>query len=489
MSVVIGTEGSEKRVVWSLAGPAIAQTLLHSAYGFNDYLFVSRLGGSEPVAALSASFGVALIVFGLSEVVAVGAQTLVAQLTGARAFKRRYRLLYLRFLLTVVLSLPVVLLGLFGLDPLLNFLNLESGVRPYARDYLRILLVGWTVRALMHTVTSVWRGMGATLPPVIIEGSILVLNTLGNGGLVLGWFGLPKLGIAGAALATIFSALIPTSLGIFLLLKWEREELKKLEKRGEIERGEEEGRGWRDIWEILYLGIPAGVMVVIYGIVFTAMIRLSGLAGKEAQAALGAALRGIEWVSWAVCVGFQIAAQVAVGHCVGAGDSERAKRITREALIQGVIVTQSIGLIMAVGSELWISFVVKDPYSRSLGAFYLRWIGATQLFLAAEYVLSGTLIGLGKTALPMKISLIMNLMRIPLIALWAGGVKWIASGTLCGLGLAPCQIPGGTDRNAFYGVVFAILSTTALKALWLGLTVLSLDFREIVNRRLERLQL
>jgi putative MATE family efflux protein len=490
MALVDPTIGPIPRVVRALAIPAIAQALLHTAYGFTDYVFIAQLNDTAATAAVSACFGVIVVLFGVSRFVAVGAYTLSAQLTGAKALGRRRRLVVVAMTMSLCFGLMVSATGYFFAHDIAGVLNLGSGYKgaeEQAGQYLQVLMLGFPVMCLLHLVADVFRAMGHTVLPVVLEGVTLLINTLGNGLLVAGWFTGIEMGVSGAALASIVASGLTSTVAIIWLLK----AIRKAEEEMEGEDLSLSRSSVRDdIVEITRLGLPASLMPIVYGLVFNWLIRLAGEVGEPAQAGLGAAIRGVEWVSWAVCMGYYVAGSVAVGQCIGACLPERAKKIGWYTTWQSAIVVGIVGLLTAATSSLTIQGVVSDPEARNLGAQYLFWMGIFMFTVPIDVTLEGILIGVGRTTIPMKISVVMNLLRIPIACIVIYGPEGFFQGVLFALGFEPSSMPEPAGMTqSFLGITWAIVLSAAGKAIWAYLAVKNLDFDGICEERQRRLAL
>lgn len=483
MNRVDATVGSPRTVVRLIAIPAILQALLHTAHGFNDFLFIARLDVLAMTEAISACFGILVLIFGIGQIVSIGTHTMAAQLTGAQNYRRRKRMLETAYLLAFCIGLLITMVGLFWTDEFVRILHLPEDAHGYGVRYMRALFIGFPALMMLHVVTGTFRGMGYTMAPVIMEGTVLILNTLLNGIFVLGWLGGPELDVVGAAWATILSCAIITGIAIVVLGRIIRRDA------GNQTTPTTPGSRHESMRAILRIGVPASFISIIYGFAFIALNRIASVMDGPAQAAFGASLRGIEWVSWAVCVGFHVAGSVAVGQCIGAGLAARARKVAWSAVIQSVVMVQLVGIAMALTAHWTMPLVVQDPAAQSLGVTYLLWMGFTMFFVGIDTCFEGVLIGTGRSEVPMMISVVMNLLRIPIAATLYFGFPQLGDGILFAVGLTS-DIPALADGAAqgFMAIILALVVTNVGKAIWSCLAVYRLDFDEVVKRRAELLR-
>jgi putative MATE family efflux protein len=384
-------------------------------------------------------------------------------------------------------GLLVSVCGYFFSRDIASVLNLSAAAEEQAAAYLKILMIGFPAMCTLHLVADVTRAMGHTVMPVVLEGCTLIINTLGNGFLVAGWFTGVNIGVSGAALASVVAAGLTGSVAIFWLLGKARSAAEEME---ETDVSLQRTTRWDDIVEITRLGLPASLMPIVYGLVFNWLIRLAGEVGEPAQAGLGAAIRGVEWVSWAVCMGYYVAGSVAVGQCIGASMPERARKLAWYTTWQSAIVVGIVGLLTAATSSLTIQAVVSDPQAQELGVQYLIWMGIFMFTVPIDITLEGILIGAGRTTIPMKISVVMNLLRIPIACVVIYGPEGFVNGCLFALGFAPGNLPEPASMmTSFLGITWAIILSAAGKAVWAYLAVKRLDFVAVCEERKVRLAL
>jgi Na+-driven multidrug efflux pump len=188
------------------------------------------------------------------------------------------------------------------------------------------------------------------------------------------------------------------------------------------------------------IGLPTAVTGVIFSLIYVVLTRTTTRFGTPALAALGLGHRVESWF-YMVGVGFGAAAAAIVGQNLGAREVERAERAgwmtAAFAAVPGFV---AFALVLAVPGFL-ASLFTDDPSVVAEAVRYLRVAAISQLFVAVEVVLEGSLGGAGETVPPMITSTAITALRIP-IAAWAAarygivGVWWTISLTAVGRGLA-----------------------------------------------------
>ncbi|MFB6372967.1 MAG: MATE family efflux transporter, partial [Bradymonadaceae bacterium] len=301
-----------------IAWPAVIQAILVNFYAFNDFLFIGLLGDEYATAALSACFAMVVINYTLLRVISTGAQTLISQLFGRGERSKLADVLRQAISGELVWSVLVGLGGLAALPFIVAISNAAPPVDLRIEAYLSIFY--WTAPTfgLVMVVIGAFRACGNTRIPLALEVVSLCLNALLNFLLVLGPGPFPSLGITGAAIATAVSRGLPGIVGLVLIF------------RGHLDVDLTDGDGlsaWRPRWSrvrpMFRIGAFQSVSGFIYGSVYFVLNRMAGELGPAAQGGLGAGLRGIEWLGYAVADGFKTATMAVVGQNIGAEQPDR----------------------------------------------------------------------------------------------------------------------------------------------------------------------
>lgn len=459
------TRGHLLKAPMALAGPAVLQSLLANFYGLNDFFFVGQLGVGAMTAALSAGFALSIINNALVKSVAIGATTLMAQQTGRRE-PAAVRATFIQAVLGAI-GVGIVLAGVGWLlvDVLVATANVSEEVHRYARQYFLVLLLGNPFFAVLRVVEGTYRARGNATVPLRLEAAALATNTILTAILVLGWFGLPSFGVAGAAAATVLSLVAPAAVGAL-----------------RVARGDVGFRvAWRDfrtpdagrIGAMLRIGIFGAMSSVIYGVIFLLLNRLAGEIGPAAQGGLGVGLRGIEWAAFAISEGFFVACVTHMGQNLGAGKARRAVRGTWAMVGLSALLVQGVSVAFFLWPEQLAALVAPDEETVAYGARYL-WIMSFGMWgVAIEMTLFGALVGAGRTGLAMALGLLANGLRIPFAAwilfgadAWLHGTLWAFTGMMG----APERVGG------FDAIALAICLSAIFKAALFSAAMLRIDW-------------
>ena len=203
------TENPIPGLIGRLAVPTIISMLVTSFYNMADTFFVGRIGTSA-TAAVGVAFPVMAVIQALGFFCGHGSGNSISRKLGAQENDAAGELAATGFFVGMILGLLVLVLGLLFLTPLSRILGSTDTILPYTREYLGIILVGAPWMTAQFVLNNQIRFQGNAFYAMIGVGTGAVLNIILDPILIFGF----RMGISGAALATVFSQLI----SFFLLL-------------------------------------------------------------------------------------------------------------------------------------------------------------------------------------------------------------------------------------------------------------------------------
>ena len=411
----------------TLAVPVVLSELGWVAQGVVDNIMVGKLG---PVAIGAVALGNAAYyapaLFGIG--LLLGLDTLVAQAYGRNDHDDCHRCLAQGVYLACIITPPVMLI-IAGLSYGFPRFGVIPEVAELSGGYLRIL--NWsTLPLLLYGGTRRYlQGVGEVR--VITATYVLanLLNWFGNWVLIYGRFGLPALGVNGSAISTCIARV-----GMAAALLW-------LAWRYEKQRGHPLFHHWAGpqldrLRALVRLGAPAAGQIVLEVGAWNLSTFVAGHLTPVALATHSIALNYAS-ISYMVPVGVSAAAAVSVGHAVGAGDPERARRAGWLALGLGTSFMLMAAVVFLVAPVPLIAVYTRDPRVLAVGPTLLWIAAAFQIFDGIQTVCTGALRGLGETRIPMIANLIGYwVLGLPLGLILCFVLKWGVYGMWIGLTLA-----------------------------------------------------
>lgn len=368
------------KLVWPLALGMVNTALMQSV----DRAFLAQYSASAIEAVLPASTLVWVFMCFFQSIVGYSG-VFVAQYHGAgdeRGCRASYRAgmfiaIVSGLLMFAFLPLGGWLFSLAGHDP---------GLAALERSYYNIAILGGFFVYAQMAAASYFTGRGKTR--IVFWVNLLgnALNVAIDPVLIFGLCGFPRLGIAGAACATVLS-----QFSQFAVLA--------------IAAGREGGGGkvpcLGHVRRILKFGVPAGGYEVLNMLSFTVFVFVTGSVGGDDFAASNACFT-VNYLLFAPMTGFAIGAQTLVGHARGRGDDREAALALRRVLVLGLsFAFAACAAVLALHRpilSLYASPDLSDPARFfSTGWTLLLLMSAWMLFDAADVILSGALKGAGDT--------------------------------------------------------------------------------------------
>jgi putative MATE family efflux protein len=399
------------RVIRRVALPAVASNLLMTVFGSVDAFWVGTRLGSLALAAVTTSLFWIWLAVSIAEMVSVGVTAVAARRYGERRPDAAARAVGDALLYALALGIVVAVVGVLLVDGLFASMRTPADVASLGREYLGTYLLGAPLIFGYFAVDAGFRAAGDTKTPFLLLLASVAFTLVLDPVLMLGLGGAPRLGIVGAAIATVCTRSVAFLVGVALLA---RRRMIRV--------------GWpraASLGAISRVGLPTAVTGVLFSAIYVAMTRTTTRFGTPALAALGLGFRVEGWL-YMIGVGFGAAAAAIVGQNLGARQPDRAARagwITLGyATVPGVIAF----IIELTIPERLAGIFTHDALVIAETANYLRIAAVSQLFICAEVVLEGALGGAGDTVPPMLTSTALSAARIPLAA-WSA-VRWGTSG-------------------------------------------------------------
>ncbi|MEX1021473.1 MAG: MATE family efflux transporter, partial [Litorilinea sp.] len=387
-------EVSLQRRVFNLAWPVISENFLQTLLGIVDTLMVASLGAAA-LAGVGSAIQVMFFIIAALSAVSVGSSVLVAQAYGAKRLDRASIFAKQSLVLSLLISIPLVLVGLFASGPIISIFMMEPDVSAIGAEYLQVTMGTVAVLTLVLLGGGVMRGLGDSRTPMLITLFANVINVVLTYGLIFGAFGMPEMGAVGSAWGTFISRLV--GFIILMVVMWRG-------VRGVSIRGL---AGWfprlESVRNILKIGFPAASEQLLISTAFLTMSIVVAQLGTEALAAHRIAMNAMS-VSFLPGIGFGLAATALVGQSIGAQRSYEGLAVARISTTWALIWMGVLGTVFFIYAEGIISLFSDDPAVIAMGAAGLRPVALAQPFWAVFFVQSGAMRGTGNTGFPLRVN-------------------------------------------------------------------------------------
>jgi len=360
-NMAILTEGPVGRTLARLTGPMILGIGAMVAFNLTDTFFVGRLGSTE-LAALSFTFPVVLIVNSIAMGLGIGASAVISRAVGRGEGHEVRRLSTDSLTLALSVVALFVVVGFLTIDPVFRKLGATENVLPLIKQYMRIWYMGMIFVVVPMVGNNAIRARGDTKRPAAIMLVAVVVNIVMDPLLIFGIGPFPRLGVEGAALATVLARASAFIAALYVLNF--RYRMLTLERCG----FNKVLNSWR---RILYIGVPTAGSRVIIPIAIGAVTRIVSSYGEKAVAGYGVASR-IEFFALAVVFALSSVIGPFVGQNLGAGLHERVNRGIR--LSNRFVIFWGLGMLalLALPARWIASLFNDDPTVVETAALYLR---------------------------------------------------------------------------------------------------------------------
>jgi len=374
-----------------------------------DTAMCGRLPDPDPaLTALGFSTQVVFLLMVAMIGLSVGSVALVARAYGGNDSSRVNYLMEQSTQLTVILSVIVAVLGNLIAPSLVRLLGAQETTVPLALDYLRPLMTFSLFYYLSILYGATLRGVGNTR--LAFEAALFQngLNVLFNYGLILGNFGLPELGVQGAAIGTVLSQFCGVA---FLLIRLHRGVLPGI--HAPIRPRPLDREVSRQLWRI---GWPAAMDMVILNAGFMTVVGLVGWYDEVAVAAHSIGLR-IQGLAFVPGLAIARAAGAMIGNALGADNQAEAKALVLLSVkVCGAIMTALGLLIILFSSGIVAAFGLEQ--GTPIAEYTTQWVwilGAGMPIVGLWIAFAGMLQGAGHTMTSLRINGFSTLLiQIPL---------------------------------------------------------------------------
>lgn len=412
-SEFLGTENIRK-LLFKLSTPVIIGMLVQAIYNVVDTFFVGVAYGSDSVQAiggLSIAFPVQMIIMAFGIVLGTGGSSIISRALGAREKEKAERVLGNVFSLSLILSVLIAVPCLLYLDSILKVFGATAGVLPYARDYLKYIILGGVFFVFGVAAQNIVRSEG---------NSRLAMNAMIVGGglnifldpLFMFGFGM---GVEGAAIATVLSQAVAS---VWLLLYY-------LKGKGSVHfRPETLKPDTKIIREIGAIGTGSFVMESASSIMMIFVYNaLANYGGDVAIAVFGIVMK-INSFIFLPLLGIAFGLQPIVGFNYGAKRYERIAEAVKAALV----VTTAVGilgmLIVYLFAEKLFIIFSADPEYLELGKIAVRIMVLGTPLIGLNVVTSILFQALGKARPAFLLSISRQLLfLIPSVVILSGLYK------------------------------------------------------------------
>ncbi len=357
---MIGTNTNLKRDLSRLAMPIFIETLLITLMGGVDTFMLSQYS-DHAVAAVGLVNQLVTFTFLVFQIINLGTSVLCSQYIGAGQRDRMVQVtgvaLVLNLLLGVLMS---VLLYTFA-QPLLQVMGLRPELMEYGLPYMKIVGMFLFFQALHMTVSASLRADNKAVYPMIVVGIANVVNIIGNYALIFGHWGMPALGVEGAAISTVFAR--GTSMICLFIVLFTRH-IRSFPLR--LFRP----FPWIEVRKLLKIGIPSAGENMSYNIQQIVITYFINKIGND-ELTTFTYINNIVMFVYIFCISMAQAGAISIGHIVGERKPKAAYVLGKYVMKVSIIVTLILSVMSAIGGKYIFGALTENAHIIAMGCTLL----------------------------------------------------------------------------------------------------------------------
>lgn len=354
--------GALSRQLTKLAGPILVETVLVMMLGAVDTFMLSRQSDNS-VAAVGLVNQLINLVFIIFEVISLGTSILCSQYIGAGLRKKVVQVVGISIVFNFLSGLFFSAILYFNAEALLNLMGIREELLPEGISYMRIVGAFAFLQAVSFAVSAALRSAYKAKYPMMVSGIVNVLNIIGNYALIFGKFGLPALGVRGAAISTIICRAVSV---ILLLIILKKKHIKSFPKILFTPFP------WNELVRLLKIGIPSAGEQMSYSlsqVLITYFINMMG----NAALATRTYCQNIVMFTFVLSLSLAQAGAIIIGHLVGMKKQQAAFSLGKRVLRLSIFASVTFSVIVAIFGPGILSMLTTNPEIIAMGTAVL-WI-------------------------------------------------------------------------------------------------------------------
>jgi putative MATE family efflux protein len=387
------TTGSLTNHLLKTTGFMLVSMIFQTLYILVDLFWVGRLG-TDAIAAVGLAGNLSFIVIAITQVLSVGATTLVSHAAGRKDQDRAIFLFNQSQVLSMVVAIAFLAVAMATRHQYAAEQSASEGMRIATEQYLLWFIPAMALQFAMVAMGAALRGTGNFKPGMLVQTGTVVINMVTAPFLIFGWGPFPEMGVSGAAVATFISIVVGVVWISFYFVD------AKAYLRFHFGHWTPQLRVW---WDMLKIGLPAGAEFALMGVYMAVVYAITKPFGTPAQGGFTIGLRIIQSAFLpVVALGFAVAPVAGQNFAARKGDRVRAAFKAAAAMAAAFMLV--IAVAMFFGAAAVMRVFTTDPEAIAVGVEYLRIVVLTFVPSGITFVSSSMFQALGNTIPPLATS-------------------------------------------------------------------------------------
>jgi putative MATE family efflux protein len=383
------------RLLIMLSLPGIASTITTSLYNIVDTIWVTRIG-HEAIAALTISFPYQILFYAIGGGTGIGISALVSRRFGEKNIDATNHVAGQIFFISAFWGLLFMLLAVLSADRLLPFMGATPDIMEYSKQYFVIISYGAPMIILGIITSSLIRGSGDAVKPMIIMVSGTIVNIILDPLMILGIGPFPEMSVRGAAWATFISQCFAAGLALFFFFAH------KTSFRIKVSHIRPD---WSIIKDIYHVGAPTALFQLMESLIFLVLNKVISSFDSVAIAAMGIVIR-VSDIAYMPIMGVSHGLLPIIGFCYGAGNYKRLWQAFKQATIGISVLLLVISIVIEIFTPQIIGIFTKEPALLSISVTAMRISMISMTLIGFNVLVTTTFQGLsrGTTALVLSLT-------------------------------------------------------------------------------------
>jgi putative MATE family efflux protein len=380
----------------------LVSMVFQTLYVLVDLYWVGSLG-TDAVAAVGISGNLTFIVLAISQMLGVGATTLVSHAAGRKDHQQATFLFNQAQALSVAAGFVFFVVAMALRHQYVNGMSADAETNRLANDYLLWFIPAMGLQFVMVAMGAALRGTGNFKPGMVVQTGTVILNLVLAPFLIFGWGTGYPMGVSGAAISTLVAVVA----GVVWLSMYFLDTNAYLHFRP---------RDWAPKltiwWDMLKIGLPAGVEFALMAVYLMVVYAVSRPFGAAAQAGFGIGMRIMQSMFLpVVALGFAVAPVAGQNFAARRGD--RVRDAFRQAVVMSAAAMLIFTAIAQVAPRALIRFFTTDAHAIEVGEEYLRIVSLNFVASGITFVTASMFQAMGNTLPSMATSFV----RIVVVAI------------------------------------------------------------------------
>ncbi len=349
-----------KKGLSKLVGPIFIETLLIMMLGAVDTVMLSQYS-DEAVAAVGVVNQLVMFAFLIFEIINMGTSVLCSQYLGAKLPNKVVQVVGVSLLLNILIGLGVSAVLYFGAPWLLHMMGLRAELMEYGVSYMEIVGAFAFFQAISLTISASLKSADKAIYPMLVVVVVNVLNIIGNYALIFGKWGMPALGVEGAAISTSFARGVSMVILFVILFRKHisRFPLKYFRPFP-----------WIELKNLLKIGVPSAGENMSYSFSQVVLTYFINMLGNEALAARMYVVNVVMFV-YLFTIAMAQGGAISIGHLVGKKRIKGAYLLGKYVMRLSVLVSVTLSCIWALMGKTMFGWLTDNPEIIRMGVMVL----------------------------------------------------------------------------------------------------------------------